>query len=107
MSKGKGRSGGWAARDEGRPQEPERPVAYIDHSRCDRAPGCPVSRICPKNAVVPDPGAPERPARSLFGFLSGTSRPGWAIDENKCSGCLLCARYCPHQAVLARTRTAG
>jgi NAD-dependent dihydropyrimidine dehydrogenase PreA subunit len=89
-----------------RRERPEKPVAYIDQTRCDRAPGCPVSRVCPKDALVSEAAesGPPTPTRSLFGSRSARPRPAWKVDESKCTGCLLCARYCPHQAVQARSR---
>lgn len=86
----------------------ERPVAYIDGDRCDRSPSCPVMKICPKNAVVRQPA--ESPKGSSFlGSLFGGPTPveAWTVDEDTCSGCLLCAQYCPHGAVVPRERKAG
>ena len=96
-----GRSGGTGG-------QATRPVAYIDTHRCDRAAGCPVSRICPKKAVVPA-GDPEPQPKSFLGSLfAGPSQvSGWTVEEDKCSGCLLCAQYCPHGAVVPRERKAG
>lgn len=82
----------------------KRPVAYINPDTCDRSPACPVSRICPRDAVVPDIPPDQKPAGRLRQLLGGVPDHGWIVDESKCSGCLLCAQYCPHRAVEARKR---
>ncbi|GAB4254935.1 MAG: hypothetical protein Kow00129_15880 [Thermoleophilia bacterium] len=79
-----------------------KPVARINSKKCDRAPGCPVRRMCPKNAVIPDPSSAQ--AETSFFGLFGGSRNGWTIDEDKCAGCMLCAQYCPHGAVEVAAR---
>lgn len=84
-----------------------RPVAAIDGTRCDRSSGCPVVRICPKKAVVPDGPAEARPTSFLGSLFGSVPAHGWRVDEYKCSGCLLCAQYCPHGAVHARERMAS
>lgn len=91
-----------------------KPVAHIDRERCDGAPGCPVSRICPRQAVVPDRGEQAPLTSWLRGLLTAretTPREAtttWTVDEDRCAGCLLCAQYCPHHAVVpaARRKTA-
>jgi formate hydrogenlyase subunit 6/NADH:ubiquinone oxidoreductase subunit I len=62
-------------------------------------------RICPKKAVVPRQSGDQQPS-SFFGSLFG-ARPssGWTVDQDRCTGCLLCAQYCPHGAVVAQPRT--
>lgn len=90
--------------------ETPRPVAYIESSECDRAPNCPVKQMCPRNAVIPieRQDTEEEPRRSLFGLLNSTqSHGGWQVDSDRCSGCLLCAQYCPHNAVKAAVRGAA
>jgi Pyruvate/2-oxoacid:ferredoxin oxidoreductase delta subunit len=88
----------------------ERPVAYIEQSTCDGCSSCTVSHICPKDAVVLDPAGvgpaqTARHSRNPFRSLLGEHRPhAWRVDESKCSGCLLCAPYCPHKAVVPRER---
>jgi Pyruvate/2-oxoacid:ferredoxin oxidoreductase delta subunit len=85
-----------------------KPVAFIDTHRCDRAAGCPVSRICPKKAVVPSGEPAARPTSFLSSLFGGPGQVGgWTVDESKCSGCLLCAQYCPHGAVVPRERRAS
>jgi TPP-dependent indolepyruvate ferredoxin oxidoreductase alpha subunit len=86
----------------------QKPVAAIDQSRCDGAPGCPVSYVCPKQAVVHDPDAPptQDQDRSWLGSLFGQAAPvKWVVDQDLCTGCLLCAQYCPHKAVVPGERT--
>lgn len=93
----------------------QRPVAHIDQSNCDGCPNCPVSHICPRDAVVPD-NVGVRPSESASGGHSlGRLRSLlskrrdhqdhiWKVEESKCAGCLLCAPYCPHQAVVPKER---
>ncbi len=83
-----------------------RPVAAINSEICDRSPGCPVARVCPKNAVVRDESSAGTERNSFFGLFGGSSS-GWKVDEDACTGCLLCAQYCPMGAVEARERTQG
>lgn len=87
-----------------------RPVAHIDQSTCDGCPRCPVSRICPNDAVVPDTAGIE-PSKSgghspsrLRSLLGKRQDHAWKVEEGKCAGCLLCATYCPHQAVVPKER---
>ncbi len=65
-------------------------TASIDQTRCDRQPGCPASRVCPRGAVVPI-------AASAPG-----ARHGWTIDEKRCTGCGVCIRVCPMAAIQVR-----
>ncbi len=82
----------------------DRPVAHIDQARCDHSAACPVHRICPREAVVPDPNG-ETPKASWFRSLIGSDTPTtWTVSEDRCTGCLLCAQYCPEHAVLPRER---
>src|SRR5665811_2532676 len=92
----------------GRTRREDKPVASIDLTRCDGAPGCPVSRICPRQAVIPDPDLRAPETSWLRGLLAPPTPTAWTVDEDRCTGCLLCAQYCPHQAVVPgrRTRTA-
>lgn len=62
----------------------------IDNSRCDRSPGCPARRICPKGAIVP----------VLGGEYPGAN--GYAVDQDLCAGCGICARFCAGSAVTFR-----
>lgn len=98
--------GGQSARPagDGRDGRPPRPVAHIDQTRCDRSPACPVRRICPKQAVVPDESGAPGQGKSILSFLGFGGNTAWKVDENKCTGCLLCASYCPHAAVQPRRR---
>jgi NAD-dependent dihydropyrimidine dehydrogenase PreA subunit len=111
MPAGKARSGRTRRGEEsgtGHSARP-RPVAHIDQQRCDRSPGCPVMRICPMHAVVPAESTNEGDTPQTKGILHGLfgnrSSQGWTVDAAKCSGCLLCAQYCPHGAVQPRERT--
>ncbi|MHB9148487.1 MAG: 4Fe-4S dicluster domain-containing protein [Thermoleophilia bacterium] len=83
----------------------DKPVAHIDRERCDGAPGCPVSRICPRQAVVPDRAAAPAETSWLRGLLAPKeATTTWTVDEGRCTGCLLCAQYCPHRAVVPAER---
>jgi MinD superfamily P-loop ATPase len=66
--------------------------AAIETATCDRAPGCPVARVCPRHAVVPVPG----------GAYPGAN--GWRVDEELCTGCGVCVRACPTRSVSLRPR---
>jgi len=55
-------------------------TAAIEQNRCDRSPGCPARRSCPEGAIVPRDG-------------------GYEVLEDKCTGCGICARVCPMNAV--------
>ncbi|MHB1342501.1 MAG: ATP-binding protein [Coriobacteriia bacterium] len=59
----------------------------IDAASCDRSPGCPARRVCPKGAIVPIPG----------GMYPGAN--GYSVIEELCAGCGVCARVCPGGAV--------
>ncbi len=89
----------------------QRPVAHIDQSSCDGCATCSVSRICPRDAVIPDDAAGISPSESgghspsrLRRLLSKRQDHAWKVEESKCAGCLLCAPYCPHQAVIPKER---
>lgn len=86
---------------------PDRPVAFIDPSLCDRLATCPVRAICPKDAVVAAPGSPKaKTQRRWFGQRAEPEAPAsWQIDEDRCTGCLLCAQYCHNGAVVPGTRS--
>lgn len=85
---------------------PDRPVAYIDPCLCDRSPTCPVRAVCPKDAVIAAPGTSSaKTHRRWFGQRRSSEEPSsWQIDEDRCTGCLLCAQYCPQRAVVPGTR---
>lgn len=59
----------------------------IDNAACDRSPGCPARRVCPRGAIVPVAG----------GSYPGAN--GYTVLEDKCSGCGVCARVCAGGAV--------
>jgi len=59
----------------------------IDAASCDRSPGCPARRVCPRGAIQPIPG----------GSYPGAN--GYFVDESRCTGCAICARFCPGGAV--------
>jgi NAD-dependent dihydropyrimidine dehydrogenase PreA subunit len=69
-------------------------TAAIDTARCDRSPGCPVRRVCPRGAVQPIPG----------GTYPGAE--GYAVDASRCTGCGVCVRVCPTGAVTMQTAEA-
>lgn len=60
-------------------------TARIEPRACDRSPGCPVARVCPRGAVV----------RIQDGPYAGA----WKVDEDRCTGCGMCVRVCPTGAV--------
>jgi Fe-S-cluster-containing hydrogenase component 2 len=55
----------------------------IDQSRCDRRPGCPARQVCPQGAIIPD-------------------EQGYTVLEERCTGCGVCMRVCPLNAVSFR-----
>ncbi|MBN2404809.1 MAG: 4Fe-4S binding protein [Coriobacteriia bacterium] len=59
----------------------------IDNGACDRSPGCPAKRVCPKGAITPVPG----------GRYPGAN--GYSIDEDRCTGCGICTRVCAGGAI--------
>lgn len=59
----------------------------IDNTRCDRSPGCPSRRVCPTGAIVPVEG----------GRYPGAN--GYAVIDELCRGCGVCARVCAGGAV--------
>ncbi|MGE5654097.1 MAG: ATP-binding protein [Bacillota bacterium] len=59
--------------------------AFIDPESCDRSPFCPVSRVCPAQAITLQ-------GSGFFGKMP-------TVDQDKCTGCGVCTRYCPHGAV--------
>jgi Fe-S-cluster-containing hydrogenase component 2 len=62
-------------------------VAAIENNSCDRSPGCPARRVCPRGAIVPIGG----------GRYPGDN--GYTVIEDKCTGCGVCARVCAGGAV--------
>ncbi|MFU8891809.1 MAG: 4Fe-4S binding protein [Anaerosomatales bacterium] len=63
------------------------PAVRIENDACDRSPGCPARRVCPRGAIQP---------------LVGGSYPGangYYVVEEKCTGCGVCARACAGGAV--------
>lgn len=65
-------------------------VVHIDARSCDRSPGCPSRRVCPKGAIVPIEGGPYPGAN------------GYRVIEDKCAGCGVCVRVCAGGAVTFR-----
>lgn len=63
------------------------PVVTVDNLRCDRSPGCPARRACPKGAIVPVEG----------GLYPGAN--GYRVIEDKCTGCGACIRVCAGRAI--------
>jgi len=55
-------------------------IATIDAAGCDRSPGCPVARICPRGAV-------QR-------LTSGPTAGAYIVEAARCTGCGLCVRTC-------------
>lgn len=55
----------------------------IDQDRCDRRPGCPARLSCPQGAIVAEGG-------------------GYTVLEEKCTGCGVCMRVCPMNALSLR-----
>jgi Fe-S-cluster-containing hydrogenase component 2 len=62
-------------------------VARIDPERCDRSPGCPARRVCPRGAIQPILGG-DRPGAK-----------GYEVDSARCTGCGVCLRFCPTGAL--------
>ena len=60
--------------------------AVINKNKCDHSPFCPVKKVCPVAAVT---------QKTTLFFRAEVP----VIDETKCTGCGLCAQYCPHMAV--------
>jgi Fe-S-cluster-containing hydrogenase component 2 len=58
------------------------PIVRIDNNQCDRSPGCPSRRVCPRGAIVPIEG----------GRYPGAN--GYTVVEERCSGCGVCMRVC-------------
>jgi Fe-S-cluster-containing hydrogenase component 2 len=63
------------------------PAVRIENDSCDRAPGCPARRVCPRGAIVPIEG----------GAYPGAN--GYHVLEERCTGCGVCARVCAGGAV--------
>jgi Fe-S-cluster-containing hydrogenase component 2 len=59
----------------------------IDVAQCDRSPGCPARRACPRGAIVPVSG----------GAYPGAN--GFVVDDTRCTGCAVCVLNCPGRAV--------
>lgn len=59
----------------------------IDTTSCDRSPGCPALRVCPKGAIIPVEG----------GWYPGAN--GYTVIEDLCAGCGVCVRVCPGRAI--------
>lgn len=59
----------------------------IENAMCDRSPGCPSRRVCPRGAIVPVQG----------GAYPGAN--GYTVIEERCTGCGICARVCAGGAV--------
>ncbi|MCL4500015.1 MAG: 4Fe-4S binding protein [Actinobacteria bacterium] len=68
-----------------------RPKAVIDQNRCDGAAGCPVKRSCPRNAILEI----DR-EMGVWG-----PKVTYAVGD-LCTGCGICAQYCPTGAVSIR-----
>ncbi|GAB4281502.1 MAG: hypothetical protein Kow0056_16940 [Coriobacteriia bacterium] len=66
-------------------------TANIDTDLCDRSPGCPARRVCPRGAIVPVPG----------GAYPGAE--GYMVQQDRCTGCGVCVRVCPTGAVTLKT----
>jgi len=62
----------------------------VDTAACDRSPGCPARRACPKGAITALPG----------GAYPGAN--GYTVNEALCAGCGICVRVCPGHAVSAK-----
>ncbi|MFV9567728.1 ATP-binding protein [Thermoanaerobacter mathranii] len=60
-------------------------VARIDENICDRSPFCPAAMSCKFKAF-----------KITFG---GAFRINISIDEEKCTGCGVCTRYCVPGAI--------
>lgn len=63
------------------------PAVRIENDSCDRSPGCPARRVCPRGAIVPVPGGPYPGSK------------GYTVLQERCTGCGVCARVCAGGAV--------
>lgn len=59
--------------------------AVLNKNLCDRSPFCPASRSCKVGAIK----------RDVKGFFNVEID----IDKEKCTGCAICTRYCPQDAI--------
>ncbi len=66
-------------------------VAQLSTDRCDNSPFCAALRSCPQGAIIK-----KGKSEGLLGMFGGGTI---AIDPEKCTGCGLCVRYCPHGAI--------
>lgn len=71
----------------------EKRKAFIIEEKCDRSPMCPAMRFCPQKAIFQK----DVPGKKSF-FGGGLS----TVDPEKCTGCGICTRYCPHGAIRMR-----
>lgn len=62
-------------------------VAYIDPYVCDGDLVCMPKKACIANAILHDK------VKRLY-----------SVEENKCTGCGVCIRYCPHGAIVMKKR---
>lgn len=60
-------------------------IAIIDENICDRSPFCPAAMSCRIKAFKVSIGGPYR-----FNI---------SIDEDKCTGCGVCTKYCAPNAI--------
>lgn len=68
--------------------------AFIDSSKCDHSPFCPVKRVCPMGAVT---------QKTKVFFQAEVPQ----VDETKCTGCGRCTSFCPHGAVTIKEVSGG
>ncbi|SHE77339.1 4Fe-4S binding domain-containing protein [Caldanaerobius fijiensis DSM 17918] len=59
--------------------------AVVDQEICDRSPFCPAARSCKFDAFKVE----------RHGFFNVKI----SVDSDKCTGCGVCTRYCPHRAI--------
>ncbi len=68
-----------------------KPKAVIDQNKCDGAIGCPVKRSCPRGAILElEREVGHRGPRATY------------VVGDLCTGCGICAQYCPNDAVSLR-----
>lgn len=65
------------------------PKARIKTELCDGNPWCPSMRSCPAGAIT------VKESRGFAIFKKVTLQ----VEEDKCTGCGKCVKYCAHKAV--------
>lgn len=64
--------------------------AYVDQNICDRSPFCPASHGCKFGAFNVE--------------RSGFFKVKISVNKEKCTGCGVCTKYCPHDAIKLKNK---